>query len=158
MKLFTLRTAVLAACLLGGTAFAQTVQADQPVHADQAWARATAPQQAVGSAYVRLTSPAADRLVSASSPAAAQVTIHQMQMEGSIMRMRALPNGLVLPPGQAVTLEPGGNHLMLEGLTTPLVAGQTIALQLKFEHAPPLDLQVTVAPAGARGPVMGMHH
>lgn len=122
------------------------------VQAVQPWARATAPQQKVGGAYVTLTSPAGDRLLGASSPVAAKVELHEMRMDGNVMRMRELADGLPLPAGQAVALAPGGHHFMLMDLKQPLVAGQAIPLQLRFQNAPPLDVQVTVAPVGAGGP------
>ena len=134
-------------------AIAQTgIQADQP------WARATAPRQTVGGAYVTLTSPTTDRLVGASSPVAAQVGVHEMAMDGTVMRMRGLPDGLPLPAGQPVALTPGGYHIMLMDLKQPLVAGQTFPLQLRFDHAAPLDLMVRVGPIGARGPAMMHEH
>ena len=64
------------------------------VQAAQPWARATAPQQQVGAAYVTLTSPAGDRLVGASTPLAASVEIHEMRMDGAVMQMREVTGGL----------------------------------------------------------------
>jgi len=75
-------------------------------------------------------------------------------MDGAIMRMRELTDGLALPAGKAVALAPGGYHIVLVDLKQPLVAGQVIPVQLRFQAAPPLDLQVTVAPVGASGPAM----
>ncbi len=142
---------VAAGLLIAGQAQAQT----SGVHAEQPWARATAPQQKVGAAYVTLTSPADDRLMSASSPVAGRAEVHEMTMEGNVMRMREQTDGIALPAGKAVTLAPGGYHIMLTDLHKPLVAGQVIALQLRFQHAPPMDLEVKVAPIGAQGPAMG---
>lgn len=130
-------------------------QAAAPVRAEQPWARATAPQQQVGGAYVTLTSPVDDRLLAASSPAAAKVKLHEMRMNGTIMQMRELTGGLPLPAGQATALAPGGYHLMLVGLVHPLRAGDVVPVQLRFQHAPPLDLQFVVGAAGARGPAGG---
>ncbi len=134
-------------------AVAQPVAA-QPatVRAEQPWARATAPRQTVGGVYVTLTSPVDDRLLGASSPVAGHLEVHEMTMEGNVMRMRELTGGLKLPAGQAVALAPGGFHVMLVDLKQPLAAGQVIPVQLRFEHAPPVDLQVRVAPVGAKGP------
>lgn len=129
-----------------------TVVAADAVRVDQPWARATAPQQRVGGGYMTLTSPAGDRLVGATSPVAGRVEIHEMSMDGNIMRMRELPDGLPLPAGQAVALAPGGYHIMLMDLKQPLVAGQSVPLQLRFGNAPPQDVQLRVAPVGARGP------
>lgn len=147
--------ALLAALLCAGPAFAQ---APAPVRADTPWARATAPQQRVGGLYVTLTSPVADALVGATTPAAGRVELHEMQMQGDVMRMRELPDGLPLPAGQAVVLAPGGYHLMLLDLRAPLVAGQTVAVRLQFRTAPPLDVQATVAPVGAQRPDGGHRH
>ena len=141
---------VAAGLLIAGQAQAQT----SGVRAEQPWARATAPQQKVGAAYVTLTSPADDRLMSASSPVAGRAEVHEMTMEGQVMRMREQTEGIALPAGKAVTLAPGGYHIMLTDLHKPLVAGQVIALQLRFQHAPPMDLEVKVAPIGAHGPAM----
>ena len=141
--------ALAVALALSGPALAQPAPA---VRADQPWARATAPQQQVGAAYVTLTSPAGDRLVGASSPLAARVEVHEMRMDGPVMQMRELPDGLPLLPGQAVTLKPGGYHMMLVNLARPLRAGESIPVQLRFQNAPPLDLQFQVGSPGARGP------
>ena len=153
-----MRRLVLALALLAPLA---THAAAQPagVHAEQPWARATAPRQTVGGVYVTLTSPVDDRLVGASSPVAGHVEVHEMTMENNVMRMRELAGGLKLPAGQAVTLAPGGYHVMLVDLKQSLVAEQTIPVQLRFEHAPPVDLQVRVAPVGAKAPSMAkMEH
>lgn len=132
--------------------YAFTVGQVAGIRAEQPWARATAPQQKVGGAYVMLTSPADDRLLGASSPIAGRAEVHEMQMDGTIMRMRELADGLALPAGKAVALAPGGYHIMLVDLKQPLVAGQVIPMQLRFQTAPPLDVQVKVEPAGASGP------
>ena len=127
------------------------------VVAEGAWSRATSPQQQTGAAYVTLRSTEQDRLVAVSSPAATQVQLHQMTMEGSVMRMREMP-GIPLPPGQPVRLAPGGLHLMLVGLRTPLMPGAKVELHLTFEHAPPLDIVAVVQPASATGPATASHH
>ena len=124
----------------------------QPIQAEQPWARATAPQQKVGGAYVTLTSLAGDRLLGASSPVAGRVEVHEMQVDGTVMRMRELADGLPLPAGKAVPMAPGGYHLMLMDLKQPLVAGQTVPVQLRFRDAPPLDVVMQVAPVGAQAP------
>jgi len=122
------------------------------IHAEQAWARATAPQQKVGGAYVTLISPGDDWLVGVSSPVAGRAEVHEMRMDGNVMRMREVEGGLALPAGKVVALAPGGYHIMLMDLKQPLVAGQVIPMQLRFRSAPPLDLQVRVAPVGASAP------
>ena len=144
----------LASLLSALSVGAALAQAPSPVRAERPWARATAPQQKVGGGYVTLTSPVNDRLISASSPVAGHVEVHEMRMDGDVMRMRELPDGLSLPAGKPVALMPGGFHIMLMDLKQPLVAGQSVPVQLRFQKAPPLDLQLQVAPVGASGPGM----
>ncbi len=128
------------------------------VRAERPWARATAPQQKVGGAYVTLTSPVDDRLLGASSPVAGRAEVHEMTMDGGVMRMREQTAGVALPAGTPVALAPGGYHIMLMDLRQPLVAGQVIVVQLRFQHAPPMQLEVRVAPVGAQGPAMEHAH
>ena len=134
---------LLAATLLPGPAAAQ---ADAP-QVSHPWARATAPRQTVGAAYLGLMSPTADALVGASTPAADHAELHEMRMDGGVMRMRGVP-ALPLPAGQAVSLAPGGYHLMLVGLKHPLQAGETFALQLRFQSGRTADVQVVVERPG----------
>ena len=151
MRRLVLALGLLAPVVMHAVAQPAVVQ-PSTIRAEQPWARATAPRQTVGGVYVTLTSPVEDRLLSVSSPVAGHAEVHEMTMDGNVMKMRELTDGLRLPAGQAVALTPGGLHVMLVGLQKPLVAGQMIPVQLRFEHAPPLDLQVQVAPVGAQGP------
>jgi len=131
----------LAACSpggSGGSGEAATVQA-----AD-ALCRPTPVGRQMTGCYLTLTTATADRLVSASSPDANMVQIHESRVESGMMMMAELREGLPLPAGETVTLEPGGNHLMLMGVKEPLVAGDTVALTLTFESSPPLELTATV--------------
>ena len=130
----------------------QPAAAPAGVTVRDAWARATPAGTTTGAAYMTLTSPAGDVLTGASSPAAGQAAVHEMRMDGAVMRMRALEGGLALPPGQAVTLRPGGLHVMLEGLKAPLKQGGTVPLHLTFRTAPALDVDVPVQAVGAAGP------
>jgi copper(I)-binding protein len=83
------------------------------------------------------------------------VEIHEMKMEGDLMRMRALEAGLPLPAGQAVQLRPGGYHIMLMGLKQPLNAGDTVPVTLVIEGAKgqreTLELQAVVRAVAAPG-------
>jgi copper(I)-binding protein len=95
--------------------------------------------------YVTLTASADDRLVSVSSPRAGRVEIHESKMENGMMMMTELRQGMPLPAGQTVELQPGGNHIMLLGVAEPMVAGQTVPLTLTFEKAAPVEVQAPVA-------------
>ncbi len=119
-----LAAAAVALCAL--PALAQTTIKD-------AWVRGTVAQQTATGAFFQISSVAGGTLLSASSPAAGVVEIHEMSMDGSTMKMRALPKGLDLPAGKAVELKPGGFHVMLMDLKAPLNAGEAIDLTLVVE-------------------------
>lgn len=148
----TRRIIPAAVLLTAMTAAAALAQSSAPVEAQNAWARATPPGASTGAVYVTLTAPSGDRLTAASSPVAATTGLHEMHMDGTIMRMNPVPGGLDLPPGKPVTLRPGGYHLMLEGLKAPLRQGQKVPVHLTFQKAPPLDISAQVAAIGAAGP------
>ena len=96
------------------------------------WVRGTVAGQRGTGAYMQLTSAVDTTLVGASSPAAAVVEVHEMTMEGGIMRMRALDK-LPLRAGKPVALKPGGYHVMLMELKRPLNEGDTVPVTLTFE-------------------------
>jgi copper(I)-binding protein len=144
----SIKVLAFAACItVANAALAQPTE----LEVDNAWAGATPGQAENGAAYVTITSPSADRLVSASTPAAKKAELHTMSMQGMVMKMRPV-SGVDIPPGQAVTLKPGGEHIMLMGLNQPLREGQSFPLTLNFEKAGPRTVTVTVEKAGAKGP------
>lgn len=95
--------------------------------------------------YLTLTADQDDRLVSISAPLAGAAEIHEMKTEDGIMKMAELKDGLALPAGEPVRLQPGGNHLMLMGLSQPLVVGEQVSITLNFERAQPVGIRATVA-------------
>ncbi len=113
--------------LAGTTSWAQTRVSD-------AWVRGTVAAQKSTGLFAIITSSQGGALVSASSPVAGTVEIHEMKMDGDIMRMRALPR-LELPAGKKVELKPGGYHVMLLDLKQPLKAGDTVTVSLVVEAA-----------------------
>ena len=120
----------LALLIAAATAQAQSAA----VNVQDAWVRGTVAHQKASGAFMTLTSPLAGRLVGASSPVAGVTEIHEMRMEGQVMRMRAV-DGLDLPAGQEVQLKPGGYHVMLMELKQPLKAGETVPITLVIERA-----------------------
>ena len=94
--------------------------------------------------YFTLTAGADDRLMSITSPLAGRVQIHESRIESNMMMMHEVEGGLPLPAGQAVELKPGGNHIMLLGVTEPLEAGDAVPLTLIFASAPPVEVSATV--------------
>lgn len=114
----------LALALAAAPSFAQVAVAD-------AWVRGTVAAQKATGAFMNLTSPADSALVSASSPVAGLVEVHEMAMDGGVMKMRAIPQ-LPLPAGKTVSLKPGGYHVMLMDLKGPLKEGETVPIALTF--------------------------
>lgn len=141
--------------LLAGLALSSLAQADVTVK--EPWVRATVTQQKATGAFMTLTSSTDARLISATSPAAGVVEVHEMAMDGDVMRMRAVPQ-LELPAGKAVDLKPGGYHVMLMALKQPLKAGDTVPLTLVVEGKGGQRQTVEVkAPVRALGGAMSEH-
>ena len=115
------------------------------------WARATPKGAQVGGGYMSITNTGttADRLIGGSTAAAAGFQVHEMSMANGIMKMRELPNGLEIKPGQTVVLKPAGYHIMLTGLKAPLTQGGRFDATLKFEKAGEVKVDFAVAGIGA---------
>ena len=118
--------------LLGLVLLAAAAAAHGQVDVRAAWVRGTVDGQTTAGAYMQLTSDRRASLLGAESPAARSAEIHEMKMEGNVMRMRAVPR-LELPPGKTVELKPGGYHMMLVDLKRPLKKGELIPIRLKVE-------------------------
>ncbi len=128
---FPVRTLCAAALWAGfglGSAWAQAVDVQG------AWARGTVQGQKATGAFMTLTAKESTRLVGVASPVAGVSEIHEMAMEGDVMKMRAVA-GLDLPAGKVVELKPGGYHVMLMDLKLPLQKDTTIPLTLRFKNA-----------------------
>ncbi len=162
MHLPTIRVALVALTLLGGglaaagfatVASAATVVLGQ-LHISGGFSRATLPNAPVGSGYLTIINAGqtADRLLGATTPVAGAVHIHEMKMEGDLMKMSHLPDGLEIPAGATVTLAPGKLHLMFTELRQPLVQGTTIPLTLNFEKAGSVEVELDVGGPGAKAP------
>lgn len=127
----------------------------QNVTVTDAWARATVQGQKATGAFMKITAKDNAKLVSASSPAAGVVEIHEMKMEKDVMKMAALPNGLDLPAGKAVELKPGGYHVMLMDLKAPLAKDTTVPVTLTFQDAKGVKSNVELkVPVGMQSPMM----
>jgi len=91
-----------------------------------------------------------ETLIAATSDASATTEIHTMEMDGDVMKMRALEDGLVIPAGETVALKPGGYHLMFMQLNGPLVEGETVSVTLTFEQAGEVTIDLPVGAKNAR--------
>jgi copper(I)-binding protein len=122
----------------------------QSLGIDHAFTRATPPGAKSGGAFlvVENAGAAPDRLIRAASPVAGLVEIHEMSLDGGVMRMRAVP-GVDVPPGGRLELKPGGYHVMLLDLKQPLKVGDKVPLTLTFQHAGSIDIAVDVEAMGS---------
>jgi copper(I)-binding protein len=152
----------LAALCLSVPALAQNAPAS-PLQVEGAWVRTSVAGQSGTGAFMRLTAREPLTLVGAQTPVAGVAEVHEMKMDGDVMRMRALASGLELPAGKAVELKPGGYHLMLMDLKTPLRADTRVPLTLVLRDAKgaerrvELQLPVAVRAPGAAPAATGGH-
>lgn len=145
----------LAALALAALAIPSLAVAKPPsVQVTDAWCRAAPKGALAGGCYVTLTASADDRLVAVETAAAGRAEIHTMSMDGGVMRMRKLADGVALPAGKPVALKPGAEHLMLIGPKVALTPGAKVALTLRFKSAPPVT--VTAPVKTAQMPAMSM--
>jgi copper(I)-binding protein len=146
---------IAAIVMLGGglAARAQEVKAGDLV-ISQAWARATPGGAKVGGAYVTIENKGttADRLIGASADVAGKVEVHEMATRNGVMTMRPLEKGLAIDPGKTVKLAPGGYHLMMLNLKSPLKQGEQVPVTLDFEKAGKVKLSFNVEGVGAGAP------
>lgn len=124
------------------------------LHLSDAWARETVAGQGATAAYLTIgnSGGGSDRLVEASVPAPARASLHTTSYSNGIARMRPLDTGLEIAPGETVRLEPGGPHIMVESLSEPASAGDSLQVTLRFERSGERTLEVPVRNAAAPGP------
>ena len=141
-NLISIILAGLLAIILSGCG--ATVAGPQIVQHD-AWGRPSPKMAGTGAVYVVIENKGgqADRLIGATSQAAAKVEVHESYMDGDVMKMRPIP-AVDVPVGGTLELKPGSYHIMLIDLVKPLESGSHIAVTLKFEKSGdvPLDVEI----------------
>lgn len=143
---------------LGTSALAQANQSESlSIH--HAWSRETAAGQSVGGRFMTIANrgAAADRLLSGTSPVAAEVQLHTMSMDGGIMRMRRVEGGIAVPAKGTLELKPGSYHIMFMGLKRQLRQGERFPVTLRFQRAGSVTVQVSVQPVTSSGPMDSGH-
>lgn len=154
MKAIRTRLAIALLTLASGAALAADVAVATP------WVRGTVSGQQATGAFMEVTSKAGATIVGVSSPLAGVAEIHEMKMDGSMMKMRAVAR-LDLPAGQPVKLAPGGYHVMLIGLKQPLKKGDFVPLTLKVEGrnkaVETIEVKAEVRDLTASAPMMHEH-
>ncbi|MFP9136280.1 copper chaperone PCu(A)C [Devosia sp. XGJD_8] len=156
-----LRAALAAAILVATPAFAHNgVVHLGPINISLPFTRATLPGAPVGGGFLTIenTGTEADRLISATSTVAGDTQIHEMAMDGDVMKMRQLVDGLEIPAGETVVLAPGGFHIMFMGLKQAFVEGETVAVTLTFEKAGSVEVLLPVEATAADAPTAEHAH
>jgi len=118
------------------------------------WTRATPATAQAGGGFLTVTNKGTtpDRLIAARSTVSDRVEVHEMRMDGNVMKMRELEKGLEIPAGATVMLKPGGYHIMFMGLKAPFAKDTKVPVTLVFEKAGSLDIVLDVEALGAGAP------
>ena len=149
------RTTFMLAAMLAALAMLPAQAADVTVGAlkiSAPWARATPKGASVGGGYMKITNTgtAPDRLIGGSTDIAKSFEVHEMKMEGGVMKMRPVAGGLEIKPGETVTLDPSGYHVMFVGLKEQLKQGDHFKATLEFAKAGKVDVDFAVEGIGAK--------
>ena len=144
--------------LLGFLFLAIALPAQAQIAIEAPWTRATPPGAQVAGGYMTIVNRGdkADKLLGASSSAAARVETHVHLMEGNVMKMRAVP-GYDIPANGRFELKPGGAHLMFMGIKQSFKEGDKVPVKLRFQRAGEIEVQFAVGGMGASGPGMAGH-
>lgn len=155
LKAIQTRLATALFILAAGTALAADLDVKSP------WVRGTVVGQQASGAFMEITSQSGATLVGAASPLAAVTEVHEMKMDGGVMKMRPVAR-LDLPAGKPVKLEPGSYHVMLMGLKQPLKKGDFVPLTIKVEGrdktVETIEIKAEVRDLAAAAPAMHDHH
>jgi copper(I)-binding protein len=154
LSLASIAGAIIAACLITlPRARADEVKAGDLV-ITQAWSRATPGGARIGGGYLTIENrgSAPDRLIGGSADIAGKVEVHEMTMNNGVMTMRPLDKGLAIEPGKTAKLAPGGYHLMMFDLKSPLKQGDKLPVTLEFEKAGKVTISLDVQGVGAPAP------
>jgi hypothetical protein len=148
-------TVFVAMCALIGIALSSVAAAQSAtagsIKIENAYTRATVPGQQVAGGFMKIENKGStDQLISASSPAAGEVQLHEMAMDGNVMKMRQVKD-IAVPAGGAVELKPGGLHLMFMNIKAPLTAGESVPVKLKFAKAGEVEVKMPVNAMGNPG-------
>ncbi len=124
----------------------------QTVTIKNAWVRVSVPGQNATGAFMSISSTETTRLIGVATPVAGVAEVHEMKMDGGVMRMRAVEGGLEIPAGKTVELKSGGYHLMLMDLKAALPKASTVPMTLVFQDSKGvesrLELKLPVAVSG----------
>ena len=149
-----LSTALLAASASFAAGTNKTTDSGKEIAVLMPWVRAMPPGAPVAGGYlsIRNSGRREDRLLSVASPDADKVEMHEMSMDGGVMRMRMIDDGIAIAPGKTFELKPGGYHLMFINPKHVFAPGETVTATLRFERAGTREVRFEVRPMGASAP------
>jgi periplasmic copper chaperone A len=158
------RTALIIAALCAALATSPALAHDYTVGSlkiGHPWARATPKGASVGGGYMKITNTgtASDRLIGGSTDISDSFEVHEMKMEGDVMKMRPVVGGIEIKPGQTVTFDPSGYHVMFVDLKKQLVQDERFKATLEFAKAGKVDVDFAIEGIGAKsggGDIPGM--
>jgi len=160
MKKFGILVAsvVAASALSGGAVRAEDYKVGT-LEIDSPWSRAVPKGAKVAGGYMKIknTGSEPDRLVGGSTPVAGGFMVHEMSMDNGVMKMRPLPSGLEIKPGETVELKPSSFHIMMTDLKQPIQQGKSFKATLMFEKAGNVDVDFAVAAVGATSAAASAH-
>lgn len=142
-----------------GCAYGQTFTQGS-ISVSGAYVRATLKNASAAGGYLTITNTGstADRLMSVTSAAATDISVHQMKMNGQVMEMSAIEGGLEVPAGGSVSLDPMGYHLMMTGMSQPFIEGQCVEMTLHFASAGDLPIELNIGGVAQDGPPTDAPH
>jgi len=145
-----LQTLTITVALFSGIT---TAAVAQTVDIKDAWVRTSVQGQSATGAFMTITAREDTRLVGIASPVAGVAEVHEMKMDGGVMKMRAVEGGLALPAGKAVALKSGGYHIMLMDLKAALPKDTTVPVTLVLKDAKGVESRVELTlPVAAASP------
>ncbi len=153
MKRFALCFAAAAALLVAAPAIAKDYTVGK-LKISQVWTRVTPPASKVAGGFMTITNTGSepDTLTGGTALVSNKIEVHEMAIDGGIMKMRELKPGLVIKPGQTIVLKPGSFHIMFIELKEPIKQGAPLKGTLTFAKAGTIDIEYAVEPFGTRAP------
>ena len=148
------------AAIFAASAMLLSLSAAADIVAVDGWARATVPGARVGAGYVTLRNTGTEtrNLLRLTTPVCDELSLHLSSVDANgVAHMWPLAK-LELKPGEQVRFEPNGRHMMFNGLTSPLVAGKTVAVTFEFEDEKPLTVLLEIRPLVPDMPGMTKDH
>ena len=120
---------------------------------EQPWSRQSPMAGNVAAGFMKITNSGTedDRLISATASITGTVQLHDMKMDGDVMKMVEIPEGIVIPAGQTVELKPRSLHVMFMEVANQPKEGEMFKGTLVFEKAGTAEVEYEV-----KAPMAGM--